>query len=69
MRFTDTPAYMILFVTFVILFLILVNAFYVAAEFAAVSVRRNMIREMAENGSRVAVHLLKILENTKELDR
>ena len=30
---------MILFVTFVILFLILVNAFYVAAEFAAVSVR------------------------------
>ena len=60
---------MILFVTFVILFLILVNAFYVAAEFAAVSVRRNMIREMAENGSRVAVHLLKILENTKELDR
>ena len=60
---------MILFVTFVILFLILVNAFYVSAEFAAVSVRRNMIREMAENGSRVAVHLLKILENTKELDR
>ena len=60
---------MILFVTFVILFLILVNAFYVAAEFAAVSVRRNMIREMVENGSRVAVHLLKILENTKELDR
>ncbi len=61
--------YMILFVTFVIVFLILVNAFYVAAEFAAVSVRRNMIREMAENGSRVAVQLLKILENTKELDR
>ncbi|WP_300793778.1 hemolysin family protein, partial [uncultured Akkermansia sp.] len=60
---------MILFVTFVIVFLILVNAFYVAAEFAAVSVRRNMIREMAENGSRVAVQLLKILENTKELDR
>lgn len=69
MRFTDTPAIHDSFVTFVILFLILVNAFYVAAEFAAVSVRRNMIREMAENGSRVAVHLLKILENTKELDR
>ena len=51
---------MILFVTFVILFLILVNAFYVAAEFAAVSVRRNMIREMADDGSMVAVHLLKI---------
>ena len=60
---------MILFVTFVILFLILVNAFYVAAEFAAFIVRPNMIRERAENGSRVAVHLLKILENTKELDR
>ena len=43
---------MILFIIFVILFLILVNAFYVAAEFAAVSVRRNMIREMAEGGSK-----------------
>ena len=52
-----------------LLVLILVNAFYVAAEFAAVSVRRNMIREMAEGGSKVAVHLLKILENTRELDR
>ena len=60
---------MILFIIFVILFLILVNAFYVAAEFAAVSVRRNMIREMAEGGSKVAAHLLRILENTKELDR
>ena len=60
---------MILFIIFVILLLILVNAFYVAAEFAAVSVRRNMIREMAEGGSKVAVHLLKILENTRELDR
>ena len=38
---------MILFVTFVILFLILVNAFYVAVYFAAVSVRRYMIWEMA----------------------
>ena len=60
---------MILFIIFVILFLILVNAFYVAAEFAAVSVRRNMIREMAEGGSKVAAHVLRILENTKELDR
>ena len=60
---------MILFIIFVILLLILVNAFYVAAEFAAVSVRRNMIREMAEGGSKVAAHLLKILENTRELDR
>ena len=59
---------MILFIIFVILLLILVNAFYVAAEFAAVSVRRNMIREMAEGGSKVAVHLLKILENTRELE-
>lgn len=28
-----------------------------------------MIREMAEGGSKVAAHLLRILENTKELDR
>lgn len=60
---------MILFVSFVILFLVLINAFYVAAEFAAVSVRRNMIREMAEGGSKIAVQLLRIFENTKELDR
>lgn len=56
---------MILFIIFVILFLILVNAFYVAAEFAAVSVRRNMIREMAEGGSKVAAHLLRILETRR----
>lgn len=60
---------MILFIIFVILFLILINAFYVASEFAAVSVRRNIIREMADGGSRVAGHLLKVLENTRELDR
>ncbi len=60
---------MILFVIFVVLVLVLVNAVYVAAEFAAVSVRRNMIREMADGGSKVAARLLKVLENTKELDR
>ncbi len=60
---------MILFVIFVVVLMVLVNAVYVAAEFAAVSVRRNMIREMADNGSKIAVKLLKILENTKELDR
>lgn len=60
---------MILFVSFVILILVLINAVYVAAEFAAVSVRRNMIREMADNGSKIAARLLKVLESARELDR
>ena len=36
----------------VILFLITVNALYVAAEFASVSVRRSRIRQLVEEGNR-----------------
>ncbi|HUG12467.1 MAG TPA: hemolysin family protein [Opitutaceae bacterium] len=54
---------------FVILVLILVNALYVAAEFAAVGVRRGQIRERAQAGSRFAVGLLVILEDSHKLDR
>lgn len=54
---------------FVIVLLILVNALYVAAEFAAVGVRRGQIRERAEKGSRLASGMLAIVEDTHMLDR
>jgi CBS domain containing-hemolysin-like protein len=49
--------------------LILVNAVYVAAEFAAVSARRSRIRQLAEEGNRLASWLLPILERPVLLER
>jgi CBS domain containing-hemolysin-like protein len=51
------------------MFLIAVNALYVAAEFAAVSVRRSRIRQMVEEGSFLARGLLPTLEDATKLDR
>ncbi len=53
----------------VIIFLISVNALYVAAEFAAVGARRARVREQAEGGERLARQLLPILEDRAQLDR
>ena len=53
----------------VIIFLIAVNALYVAAEFAAVSVRRSRVRQLAEDGNRLARDLLPTLEDAAKLDR
>jgi CBS domain containing-hemolysin-like protein len=49
--------------------LILVNAVYVAAEFAAVSVRRARIQQMAADGHFLASWLQPILESPVALDR
>ena len=49
--------------------LILVNAVYVAAEFAAVSARRSRIRQLAEEGNRLAGWLRPVLEQPAALDR
>ena len=49
--------------------LIFVNAVYVAAEFAAVSARRSRIRQLAEEGNRLASWLLPVLERPAALDR
>ena len=49
--------------------LILVNAVYVGAEFAAVSVRRSRIQELAADGNRLAAWLLPIIESPASLDR
>ncbi len=57
------------FAAAVITALILINAIYVGAEFAAVSVRRSRIRQLAANGNRFAAWLLPTLESPALLDR
>jgi putative hemolysin len=52
----------------VITFLILVTALYVTAEFAAVSVRKSQIAQLAELGNRLARRLLPRIENSAALD-
>lgn len=49
--------------------LILANTFYVAAEFAAVGVRRSRIRRLADDGSGLAKRMLPFVQHPAELDR
>ena len=59
-----------LIVTFVVVtVLTLINALYVAAEFALVGARKTRISELAEGGSSGARAILKILEDHHLLDR
>src|SRR6478609_6149673 len=53
----------------IIVFLILLTALYVAAEFAAVGARRSRLRRMAEDGNAFAARLLPVLDSPRELDR
>jgi CBS domain containing-hemolysin-like protein len=53
----------------IILLLILLTALYVAAEFAAVGVRRSRLRRLAEDGNSLAARLLPVLEDPQALDR
>ncbi|GIV97362.1 MAG: hemolysin [Herpetosiphonaceae bacterium] len=53
----------------ILLLLIAVNALYVAAEFAAVSVRQSRIQQLAENGHTMARRLLPIIKDPLQLDR
>lgn len=53
----------------VIVLLVGITAFYVAAEFAAVSVRTSRVEQEAENGSRLACRLLPHLVDARSLDR
>jgi putative hemolysin len=53
----------------VVTFLVFVNALYVAAEFAAVSVRRSRVQELADAGNRRAALLLPVVRNPAALDR
>jgi CBS domain containing-hemolysin-like protein len=49
--------------------LILINAVYVAAEFAAVSVRRSRIQQLADDDHPLAAWLLPLIESPAALDR
>ncbi len=49
--------------------LILVNALYVAAEFAAVGVRRSRVQQLADDGNTLAAWLLPFIESPAALDR
>lgn len=60
---------MTLVVPAVLALLITLNGLYVAAEFAAVSVRRSRVRQMAEEGDRRARALLPTLMDGQRLDR
>jgi putative hemolysin len=55
--------------TLVAAVLIFATALYVAAEFAAVSVRRSRLRSLASEGNRLAQWLLPLVESPAELDR
>ena len=52
----------------IIALLILGTALYVAAEFAAVSVRRSRVRRMAEDGNLLAARLLPHIDDARKLD-
>lgn len=53
----------------IIVLLILLTALYVAAEFAAVGVRRSKLRRLAEDGNALAARLLPVVDDPVELDR
>lgn len=53
----------------IIVGLVAINALYVAAELAAVGVRRSQLRGLAERGSVQAQRLLAILDDPQRLDR
>ncbi|MDP1604131.1 MAG: CNNM domain-containing protein, partial [Legionella sp.] len=53
----------------VVVLLILLNALYVAAEFAAVSSRQTRVRQAAEGGSGAARWVLTVLSSPAQLDR
>ena len=48
--------------------MIFINALYVAAEFAAVSVRRSRVQTQADDGSKLAARLLPIINDPRRLD-
>jgi len=60
---------MVVAAIFIVTALILVNAIYVGAEFAAVSVRRSRLRQLAADGNPLAAWLLPVLESPATLDR
>lgn len=59
---------MIIWIGFVVIALVLVNALFVAAEFAVVGARATRVELLAAQGHRMAAALLPTLRNSKRLD-
>ena len=59
---------MIVSALLVVVLLLTLNALYVAAEFAAVSVRRSQIQQLAEDGNPQASYLLDVVRDLRRLD-
>lgn len=53
----------------VIIILILINGFFVAAEFAIAAAPRTRVAQMAESGSKGAAHILEVLHSPKHINR
>ncbi|HVL68791.1 MAG TPA: hemolysin family protein [Vicinamibacterales bacterium] len=53
----------------IVLFLILLNALYVAGEFAAVGARRSRLRRLADDGNALARRMLPVVDDAQALDR
>ncbi|MCA9976166.1 MAG: HlyC/CorC family transporter [Anaerolineales bacterium] len=53
----------------VIIILVAINGFFVAAEFAIIGVRATQIEQMAEEGNRLAGNVLAVLESRKKQDQ
>ena len=58
----------LLIAVLIIVSMIGINALYVAGEFASVSARRSRIQQMAEDGNRLAIMLLPIVQDRLRLD-
>jgi CBS domain containing-hemolysin-like protein len=58
----------LVFILLIVALMIFFNALYVGAEFATVGSRRTRVRQMAGNGDPVAIALLPVLEDTRQLD-
>ncbi len=58
----------LLLVIVVIILLIAINGFYVAAEFSTVSAQRSRLSQLADDGNRGAVRVLSIMEDAHRLD-
>lgn len=62
----DSPGNSLLIQIFIILFLTLINAFFAASEIAFVSVNQTKMSQLAAEGNKKAIRVLKLLENSDD---
>lgn len=68
--FQELPSLVVLIVpAIVILILVLLNGFFVAAEFAIIGVRPTQLEQMADEGSKIARRVLGVIESRRKQDQ